>query len=119
LRGGNGSRRTTQSVGSRELERLMPDPMTRRGFLTKASVAAATGVAATVAATSGLATVEGMLASTPAIAPAVPKAGDDDVSALGTDVVAHVRDASTGEVSIMAGENEVVYHDRALVARLL
>jgi hypothetical protein len=100
----------------------MPDPMTRRGFLTKASVAAAGGVAATMAAASGIAAVEGLLASAPAVAPAVAPvlpANDDDVTPLGTDVVAHVRNASTGEVSVMAGEREVVIHDRALVAKLL
>lgn len=99
----------------------MPEPMSRRGFLAKGAVATAAGVAATVAATSGIATVESLFASSPAITPAVaPGAPENhDVTPLGTDVVAHVRNASTGEVSIMSGEHEVVYNDRALVARLL
>ena len=95
----------------------MPEPMSRRGFLTKTSVAAAAGVAATVAASSGLVSVQGLLAATPAT-PAAP-ADDSDVTAVGHDVVAHVHNASTGEVSVMVGEHEVVYTDRALVARLL
>jgi hypothetical protein len=31
----------------------------------------------------------------------------------------HVRNASKGELSLMVGERELVYTDRALVARLL
>lgn len=34
-------------------------------------------------------------------------------------LVAHVRNVSTGEVALMVGTREVVYHDRKLVARLL
>jgi len=99
----------------------MPEPLSRRGFLAKGAAVTVTGVAATVAATSGLATVEGLLGSTSAITPALATTTHEetDVTPLGTDVVAHVRNASTGEVSIMAGESEVVYHDRALVSRLL
>ena len=99
----------------------MPEPMSRRGFLAKGTVAAVTGVAATVAATSGLATVEGLFGSASAITPAVATTTNEetDLTALGADVVAHVRNASTGEVSIMAGEREVVLHDRALVSKLL
>lgn len=33
--------------------------------------------------------------------------------------VVHVRDASTGEVSVMTGESEVRLHDPALVARVV
>jgi hypothetical protein len=100
----------------------MPEPISRRGFLTKASVVAAAGAAATVAATSGIATAQSLLASAPAITPALAPAAandDTDVSAVGSDVVAHVRNASRGEVSVMVGEREIVYTDRALVARLL
>ncbi len=34
-------------------------------------------------------------------------------------VVAHVRDARTGEIEIYSGERQVTVHDRALAARLL
>ena len=98
----------------------MPEPMSRRGFLAKGAAATVTGVAATVAATNGLATVEGLFgtsAVTPMVATSVRE--ETDVTPLGTDVVAHVRNASTGEVSIMHGEHEVIYHDRALVSKLL
>lgn len=34
-------------------------------------------------------------------------------------LVAHVRNLSTGEIALMVGTREIVYHDRKLVARLL
>ena len=93
----------------------MTSPMSRRGFLTKASVGVAAGVAASVAATSGIATAGSLLAA--------PVATDvtetPDVTPVGEDVVVHVRNASTGELSLMVGHKELVYHDRALVGRLL
>ncbi|MHB8672628.1 MAG: hypothetical protein ACYDAK_03005 [Candidatus Limnocylindrales bacterium] len=94
----------------------MPDPVTRRKFLTSASlgVAAAAGIAA-----AGGASALGGIAR--ASAPAAPSRRDPepDLSAVGDDVVAHVRNASTGEVVIYVGTREVVYRDRALVSRLL
>jgi hypothetical protein len=44
---------------------------------------------------------------------------EPDLSAVGSDVVAHVKDASTGEVAVMVGTSEVVYRDPQLVGRLL
>jgi hypothetical protein len=92
----------------------MTTSMSRRGFLTKASVGVAAGVAASVAATSGIATAGSLLA-----APVTTDIEAPDVTPVGEDVVAHVRNASTGEVSLMVGHTELVYHDRALVGRLL
>jgi hypothetical protein len=34
-------------------------------------------------------------------------------------IVAHVKDASTGEVSLFVGEREITYEDRALVQHLI
>lgn len=34
-------------------------------------------------------------------------------------IVAHVKDASTGEVSLFVGEREITYEDRALVQHLV
>ena len=34
-------------------------------------------------------------------------------------MVAFVRDASRGEISLMVGEREVTYHDSEVVARLI
>lgn len=94
----------------------MPE-LSRRKFLTGTSLSVA-GIAASTILPSGSAL-------------AVPKTGrstgsstaatgsDADLSAVGSDVVAHVRDASTGEVVILVGGSEIVHRDPALVARLL
>jgi hypothetical protein len=70
---------------------------TRRGFV-KNSAAAAAGM-----------TVIGALVSEEADAKAVKHSGP---------VVAYVRDAGKGEISVMAGEREVKVHDRKLAARI-
>jgi hypothetical protein len=98
----------------------MPEPLTRRSLLTRASIGAA-GLAVTVAGANPL---THLLSANPArtkslasaFAPAEP---EPDLTPAGDDVVAHVRNASTGEISIMVGTSEIVYHDRTLVARLL
>ena len=74
--------------------------VSRRGFLSS-SVAAAAGVA-------GLGLATGAI-------PGVEAAGE---VTGGDGVVAHVRDASTGEVVLFDGERETVVRDRALVGRL-
>jgi hypothetical protein len=93
----------------------MSASLSRRGFLAKSALGVAAGVAATVAATSGLATAGSLLAAPVA----TDTDANSDVTPIGEDVVAHVRNASTGEVSLMVGHSEIVYHDRALVGRLL
>jgi hypothetical protein len=70
------------------------------------------GLVAGVAALSGV----GRLASIPGLQLAD---AEPDLSAVGSDIVAHVRDASTGEVSIMVGTHEVPHRDPPLVGRLL
>jgi hypothetical protein len=94
----------------------MGDPVSRRRFLASASAGVAAGVAATVAATSGIAAVESLLAA-PAAAPAAPE--EPDLTPVGGQVMAHIRNAATGEISVLTGTHEVVYHDRVLVGRLL
>ena len=84
----------------------MPE-MSRRDLLKTGSL----GVVAGVAALSGI----DKLAAIPGLtAEAAP-----DLSALGEDVVAHVRDASTGDVAILVGTHEVLHRDPQLVGRLL
>ena len=81
--------------------------LSRRTFLKNGSL----GLLAGAAALSGI----DRLASIPAL-----QSGESaDLTAVGSDVVAHVRNASTGEVAVMVGESEVVYHDPKLVGRLL
>jgi hypothetical protein len=72
----------------------------------------AIGIVAGVAALSGV----GRLGALPGLQ--APES-EPDLSALGDDVVAHIRDASTGEVSIMVGTSEIVHRDPQLVGRLL
>ena len=75
----------------------MSDGTTRRGFV-KTSAATAAGM-----------TVVGALVAEQADAKAVAGSGP---------VVAYIRDARTGEISVMAGEREVKLHDRKIAARL-
>lgn len=70
---------------------------TRRGFV-KSSAAAAAGM-----------TVVGAL---------VAEEADAKVAAHSGPVVAYVRNPRTGEVFVMAGEHQVMVHDRKLAARL-
>ncbi|HZJ07948.1 MAG TPA: hypothetical protein VFD59_21170 [Nocardioidaceae bacterium] len=77
---------------------------TRRGFL---GIAGAGAVAAGAAAVAPAAFAEDTEARTP------PEGSADEP------VVAYVSNARKGELSLMAGEREVVLHDRALVNRIL
>ena len=82
--------------------------LTRRGFL-GASIGAAGGVAAATAVPGGA-----QLAAL-AAKPGEADLADNDA----VPVVAVVRDASRGEVSVMMGEHEVTYRDPELVQRLV
>lgn len=74
----------------------------RRHFLALAGAGAATaGVAAATAAIPAA-------GAAPVTLPADASGG----------LVAHVNDVATGEVSLLVGDDEVVVHDRELVARL-
>jgi hypothetical protein len=81
--------------------------LTRRGFLTKATVSAAT---------------VGVLASVPGLGPALEEVEARDVQlhskATGS-LVAFVGEGSRGEITLMAGTRKVVIRDRRLVARLM
>lgn len=84
------------------------DKLTRRSFLKTAGLA--TGAAA-VAATPGLSAASAAAEEQPTVieptAPPPPEL-----------VVAYVRDAGRGEVTVLWGENETTYRDRALAKRL-
>lgn len=88
---------------------------TRRAFLGRSGMlAAAAGIGA--AAPAGL----GMVLSDGEQAPAVPVAGLSSAAAnLDGPLVAHIRDAATGEIGIFTGTRELIVHDTALVGRLL
>lgn len=87
------------------------DKLTRRSFFKQASA----GVATT-----------GMLVTSPALVTVIDtptaRAAETELSpitAAPTSLVAHIRDASTGEIGIMFGTQEITYRDRELVKRLL
>ena len=95
----------------------MADPtpeLTRRKLLTTGAL----GMAAGIAASTGLAALPEVLRTAAPVRPAA-KPEPVDLNPVGDDVVAHVRDASTGEIALLVGTRELVYHDPALVGRLL
>lgn len=84
--------------------------LTRRGFITKASVVGAAAAVGVPALSSG-ANAAGSTSSPPS-----------DLKIHGPapeDVVVHIRDARTSEVALIAGEDEFVYHDAKLVSSVL
>ena len=70
----------------------------------------------------GAATV-GMLAAAPHLAalaaPAAEQAPELSATSLSGPMVTYVRNLAKGEVGILVGEREIVYHDTDLVKRLL
>lgn len=91
--------------------------LTRRTFLARASIA-------TAAVTGGAAVISSMPASAISAATAKPAATAMPAArgmapSVGEPLVAHVRNVATGEVAVLMGTREVVYRDRALVARLV
>ena len=94
--------------------------LSRRVFLLRSSVVAA--AAGAVSAVPGLAGLLGAAESdapsldgtTAEVGGAVP-----GLSGSAGPLVAHVRDASTGEIGILNGTREVVIRDPRLVARLI
>ncbi|MBV8967588.1 MAG: twin-arginine translocation signal domain-containing protein [Verrucomicrobia bacterium] len=82
--------------------------LTRRSFLKQTSVGAAT---------------LGLLSSLPALAaiPDSPQATKSEVpaAAFSGPMIAHVSDVATGEVALLVGAREFIFHDPQLVARLM
>ena len=82
--------------------------LTRRGFIRKTSVGAATLGA--LVAVPRLAEVE---AAPQPHAAGGPRAGQHEP------LLAHVRNRASGEIALLVGTREVVIHDRELVMRLV
>jgi hypothetical protein len=81
--------------------------LSRKGFIGKASVGALT---------------VGALVAVPGydLGSDVAHASAEDTSAAHTGtLLAHLRNAATGEIAILVGTREVVIHDQALAHRLL
>jgi hypothetical protein len=88
-------------------QRREEDGLTRLSFL-KVSATAAAGAAAIGAPVAAAMSEEKKGVAT---APSSPNPGEP--------VMAYVRDAQRGEVTVMSGTAETTYRDRALVKRLL
>ena len=87
--------------------------LTRRGFFKQTSAGVATiGV---------LSTLPTLAVVSESEAPAVTSAAETELSAtaLSEPMVAHVRDLSTGEISLLVGTREIFFRDPELVVRLL
>jgi hypothetical protein len=67
----------------------------------------------------GLAAVGGIGLSSVAAAGRADEPTLDDVADVPGPVLVQVRDAASGEVGILVGEREVVFTDKALVAKVL
>jgi len=83
--------------------------MTRQGFITKTSAGAV--------ALGALVALPGLPHSEAAGRPTPQGTGMD--AELHQPLMLHVRNAATGEVALLVGTREIVYHDRALVRRLV
>ena len=81
--------------------------LSRRRFLTHSSLGVA--MAGALALVPGLSTV---LKTSSVAKVGLPAAG------VAEPLIAHVRDLTSGEISLMAGANHVIYRDRELAARL-
>jgi hypothetical protein len=84
----------------------------RRGAFTTAAVAVASSVPG----------VSALVATTAADAPAVDTGvsdAADEAGPLTEPLLAHVKDAGTGEISLFQGEREVVVHSPALARSLM
>ena len=87
--------------------------VTRRGFITQASVV---GAAAAVVGISSMPLPAPRRAESRSSSPASDLRINGPVP---EDVVVHIRDAKTSEVALIAGEDEFVYHDAKLVSSVL
>jgi hypothetical protein len=84
------------------------DPVSRRSFL----VGGSAGIAAAATATgTGIVALAGPAGAAPLT--------EDELARLDQPVIVSVLDATTGEVELLVGDREVVFVDRALVARVL
>jgi hypothetical protein len=90
--------------------------MTRRAFLMRSTVAtAAVGVAGSMPGLGGLLTAGA--ADAPAVEPEATEVGDD-AGVLTGPLLAHVRDLTTGEITLFQGEQELVVRNPALARQL-
>jgi hypothetical protein len=92
------------------------EPVSRRMFFKQAGAAAAVVAVAgsTAVAPLGLGTALAGAATTKD----TPLQPDEDLRS-NEDLVAHVKNTKTGEISLFVGQREVTIHDRTIAARLV
>ena len=89
------------------------EEVSRRLFFKQAGAAAAVAAVATVAPVGLASAVAG------AETPKVPELAPHEDLATGENLVAHVKDAKSGEISLFIGKEEVTIHDRQIATRLI
>jgi hypothetical protein len=90
--------------------------LSRRVFLQRSAMtAAAIGVVGSVPGLSGL--LAGSAAEAPAVESGAAEA-EGEAGALSQPLLAHVKDLSTGEISLFQGEREIVIRDPAIARSL-
>lgn len=114
----NSGAHTTDPVeSSDEIGWRVDSSVSRRRFLRTGTMsAAAVGVLVSTPILPGL--LQGLEADAPATEGAAAQA-EGDMPALAGPIVAHVTNASTGELSLYVGEREVAYRDPILVQHIL
>jgi hypothetical protein len=111
------------SPGSEHEDQAAPPPsgwragLSRRNFLQRGAL-----TTAAVAVASSVPGVSALVATSAADAPAVDTGVSDvadEAGPLTEPLIAHVKDAGTGEISLFQGEQEVVVHSPALARSLM
>jgi hypothetical protein len=95
------------------------EPVNRRTFLKQAGVAAAAaGAVAAAPGSLGVAGATTRSASASGATAHEPELSHEETASAPA-VIAHVRDAGRGEITLFVGEREITIHDRQVAARLV
>jgi hypothetical protein len=88
------------------------EEVSRRSFFKQAGAAAAVAAVATVAPV-------GLANAVAGAETKVPELTSHEDLTTGENLVAHIKDAQTGEISLFIGQKEVTIHDRQIATRLI
>jgi hypothetical protein len=92
------------------------EEVSRRVFFKQAGAAAAVAGVASVIAAGPAGLVNAVAGAATAKA---PELSAQEALRADENLVAHVKDASTGEISLYVGQKEVTIHDRQIATRLI